>query len=164
MRCEQSRDDVFAGRVDHIEQDDEQRDQGQIAAAEYKCESSSGFTAVDPQIEHRADRQQRGRNLQDDLRCHAQAKQAGGNQRPERGAGGHAHRDNGKETIAGFLPVEVVGERPELGDERHVEDADPDEEGHADIPNVRRNSGREHLDADDEEHGDADQQLDAVNP
>ena len=45
------------------------------------------------------------------------------------GAGAAADGDHGEHPIALALGVEVVGVRPELRDEEHVDDAEPDEEG-----------------------------------
>jgi hypothetical protein len=55
--------------------------------------------------------------------------------------------------------VDVVGERPELRDHHEVEDADPDEEGDADIRHAGGDAGREQLDAHDEEQRHADDEA-----
>ncbi len=88
-----------------------------------------------------------------------------GDERPERRTRRHPDHDDRKQPFARFLAVDVVGERPELRDQRDVEDADPDEERDADEGDARRYRHREQLDADDEEQGDADEQpgpIDAV--
>ena len=56
-----------------------------------------------------------------------------GDERAERRARGHADHDDREQAVARFLAVDVVGERPELRDQRDVEDADPDEERDADV-------------------------------
>ena len=115
------------------------------------------------QVEEHAGGQQQRRNLQDALRMHAETEQPRRHQRPERRPGGHADHDDREQPIAGLLGVDVVGERPELRDQRHVEDADPDEEGDADIRHAGRHRRREQLDARDEEQRHAHQQPGAVD-
>ena len=172
---QQSRDQVLAGGVHHVEQDNQHRDQAQVLVAEdqleaarrghagLRCLAAALVAPVDPDVQEQADRQQRCRNLQDALRIHAETKQPrrheGSKRRPRR----HADHDDREQPIAGLFGVDVVRERPELRDERHVEDTDPDEEGDADIRHAGRHRRREQLDARDEEQGDAHQQPGAVD-
>src|SRR3989442_13779027 len=175
MAGEQARDQIFAGRVDDVQQDDEERDQAQIVAAENEPEptarrqrplrrrSEPRLAGIEHQVQDQRHDQEHGRNLDDDLRGEAEAEQTTRDQRTDRPARGHADHDHREQAVARLLLVDVVGIRLKLSDERDVEDTDPDEERHAYKRDVRRNGQREELDVQDEEQRDANEQLDAID-
>ena len=87
------------------------------------------------------------------------ASEAGADHRTERGAKTHDR----KQPLAFILAVQIVGERPELRHDHHVENADPEEKG-----NPQRDAGMaEHVEdhqADDEESGHRIDQPAAIHP
>ena len=103
------------------------------------------------QLEHRRRRQPAG-------------EQRLGDARADRAAQRGAERDEREQPLALLLPVEIVGQRPELRDHRQAEDADPDEEGDADIGQVELHAEVEQLQAAGEEADQADDEPTATDP
>ena len=144
MGGEHASNQVLAGRIDHVQQDDEEGNQTEVLVSQHESESATerhcfltgrwrAIPAVQPQVEGDARNEKGGGDVEDCLRRDSRLEQASRHERSKRRARRHADRDDGKQAAARLFAVDVVGERPELRDERHVEDADPDEEGHAHI-------------------------------
>ena len=171
---QEARDQVLARRVHDVQQNDEHRDRPQIRASEDQLKPAGRrqrrlrprvprLTRIDDQVQPERHRQQDRRNLDDRLRGETEAEEMAGDVRSDRSARRHSDHDHRKEPVARRLVVDVVGVRPELRDERVVEDADPDEEGHADKRRVRRDGEREELDVDHEKERHADEELHTID-
>ena len=140
---------VVAGRIDDVEQDDQDRDPEQIPVLPHKLESafraerfdvggrglrlgSSGLTRVHD--ERRQERQHQYARTKEHQRvgCVAEASNERGDRGgPQQRAKRLADADEGKQPAPLSFRVQVVRKGPELRHDEHVDESDPDIEGDA---------------------------------
>ena len=166
--------DVLADGVDDVQDDEQDRDEQDVAVAEHERErvallegrlgrggpgrggDRARAAPVHRHVEDEGEEQQPRRQVQHQVRAHVGVEETPGGPGPDRAARGRADPDDGEEPVARVLRVDVVRVRPELGDDRQAEEAHPHVERHADErhPGVHRDREGEDVRREEERHPD----------
>ena len=158
---------VLAVRVHPVQEENEKRDQEEIAVLSQQPEGAAPADALllSPRPRRRVpqsalpfpgvhdpgqrEAHEKERSCRQEHRVHAErGDQLSRGPGADRGSSRSAERHERQEALSLFRRVHVVRERPELRDDHHAEDADPDEEGHAD----RDTRPREEVEGDEARH------------
>ena len=173
--------DVLADGVDDVQDDEQHRDEQDVAVAEHERErvallegrlgrggpgrggDRARAAPVHRHVEDEGEEQQPRRQVQHQVRAHVGVEETPGGPGPDRAARGRADPDDGEEPVARVLRVDVVRVRPELRDDRQAEEAHPHVERHADEGHSGVHRDREGEDVRREEERHPDDQLHPVD-
>jgi hypothetical protein len=170
---------VFATRIHEVERHGHQRDEQQVALLSNQREAShlverprafgnvfrllsAGVAPLDERGDDHARHQDAGGDQHQGKRTR-RAHDIAGVHGSQPGAETAAEADNGEKPFPLLGRVEIVHERPELGDDHDVEDADPEEVRHGDAQ-AEPVGDDEQQDVRGEEQRDPANQLNAVDP